>query len=50
MNHESIRNKKLIFHLTALENMGGIFSHGLQPRAKVKPCLDIADHEILTKR
>lgn len=48
--NDSIKNKKTIIHLTALDNLENIFLRGLQPRANIQPKVDVADHEIIEKR
>lgn len=47
-----IKDGKLIYHLTALENLESILQHGLQPRFKLgsDKFEDIADGEILCSR
>ena len=46
------RNGKLIYHLTALENLESILKHGLQPRCELNKDRfdDVADGEILVSR
>lgn len=54
MGLENTRNKKLLYHLTALENMNSIIQFGLMSRKKVNEMKitynDVADYEILDKR
>lgn len=54
MGLENTRNKKLLYHLTALDNMNSIIHFGLMSRKKVIEMKitynDVADHEILDKR
>lgn len=47
-----IRDGKLIYHLTALENLESILQHGLQPRCELNnnEFDDVADGEILGSR
>lgn len=45
-----IKEQKLLYHLTALENLGNIFQGGLKPRAQLQGFKDVADAEILKKR
>lgn len=46
----NIRDQKLLYHLTSLENLGSIFQNGLKPRAQLREFEDVADAEILKKR
>jgi hypothetical protein len=46
----SIRNGKLIYHLTSFQNIEGILSKGLLPRSQISDFVDIADNEIVEKR
>jgi len=46
----NIKDQKLLYHLTSLNNLGSILRAGLQPRARLKGFSDVADHEILQKR
>ncbi|WP_260291419.1 DUF4433 domain-containing protein [Sedimenticola hydrogenitrophicus] len=46
----SIREQKLIYHLTSLKNIGPILESGLQPRSALNGFQDIADAEILEGR
>jgi hypothetical protein len=47
-----IRNGRLLYHLTALENLESILQHGLQPRCELRndEFDDVADGEILDSR
>lgn len=45
-----IKEQKLLYHLTSLENLSGIFQNGLRPRAQLNAFKDVADAEILKKR
>jgi hypothetical protein len=47
-----IRNGRLLYHLTALENLASILQHGLQPRCELSndEFNDVADGEILDSR
>lgn len=45
-----IRDQKLLYHLTSLENLSSIFQSGLKPRAQLRAFADVADAEILKKR
>ncbi|MEJ5862565.1 DarT ssDNA thymidine ADP-ribosyltransferase family protein [Pseudomonas farsensis] len=45
-----IKEQKLLYHLTSIENLDGIFQDGLRPRAELKAFTDVADSEILRKR
>nr|WP_261385224.1 DUF4433 domain-containing protein [Pseudomonas grimontii] len=45
-----IKEQKLLYHLTSLENLSSIFQSGLKPRAQLKAFEDVADAEILKKR
>lgn len=42
-----IKEQKLIYHLTSLENMSGILASGLLPRAHLQGFEDVADQEII---
>lgn len=44
------KNKKLIYHLTALKNIPSILEKGLLPRNQLVSFLDVADTEIIQKR
>jgi len=48
----TIGDKKLLYHLTALENLESILQHGLQPRCELNndEFNDVADSEILNSR
>lgn len=46
----SIREQKLIYHLTSLNNVGSILESGLQPRSALDGFHDVADIEILAGR
>jgi len=46
----TIKDKKLIYHLTSLANVSSILDRGLLPRSGVKEFHDIADSEILSAR
>ncbi|MBA9079812.1 DarT ssDNA thymidine ADP-ribosyltransferase family protein [Rufibacter quisquiliarum] len=41
---------KLLYHLTALQNLEGIFASGLQPRGAISTFYNVADQEILGHR
>ncbi|MEG1039007.1 MAG: DarT ssDNA thymidine ADP-ribosyltransferase family protein [Pseudomonas sp.] len=45
-----IREQKLLYHLTSIENLSSIFQNGLRPRAQLDTFTDVADAEILSKR
>ena len=45
-----IREQRLIYHLTSLENMPGILESGLLPRAHLQGFEDVADQEIIEGR
>lgn len=45
-----IKNQKLIYHLTAFENLPNILAKGLKPRSQLAGFQDVADHEIIKKR
>jgi hypothetical protein len=45
-----IKDQKLIYHLTALENMSSISSEGLKARAQILGFRDVADHQIIDNR
>lgn len=51
---EGVRNKKLLYHLTKIENLESIICYGLQSRqyvlANQMRVTDIADPKIITKR
>ncbi|MBD8092183.1 DUF4433 domain-containing protein [Pseudomonas fluorescens] len=46
----NIRDQKLLYHITSLDNLGSIFRSGLKPRAQLREFEDVADAEILRKR
>lgn len=46
----SIKDGKLIYHLTALDNLESIIKNGLKPREEINSSVDIADPKILEKR
>ena len=46
----NIKEQKLLYHLTSVENLDGIFQEGLKPRAELADFTDVADAEILKKR
>lgn len=46
----SIREQKLLYHLTSLNNVGSILESGLQPRSALNGFHDVADVEILAGR
>lgn len=47
-----IKNGRLLYHLTALENLASILQHGLKPRCDLNndEFNDVADGEILDSR
>lgn len=45
-----IKEQKLIYHLTSLENMLGILESGLLPRAHLQDFEDVADQDIIEGR
>lgn len=45
-----IKEQKLLYHLTSIENLSSIFQNGLKPRAQLDAFADVADVEILRKR
>ncbi|WLH35014.1 DarT ssDNA thymidine ADP-ribosyltransferase family protein [Pseudomonas sp. FP2196] len=47
---KSIKDQKLLYHLTSVENLDGIFKEGLKPRAGLSGFKDVADVDILKKR
>lgn len=47
---KNIKDQKLLYHLTSVENLGGILKDGLKPRAGLSGFKDVADAEILKKR
>ena len=46
----SIRNGRLLYHLTSIDNIEGIIRHGLIPRAELDNFDDVADREIIGHR
>lgn len=48
--NDDIRAKKLIYHLTSLENLPSILARGLLPRAMVPEFVDVADPDIISDR
>ena len=54
MGLENTRNKKLLYHLTELDNMNSIIEYGLMSRADIKnkklKYHDVADQAIIGKR
>lgn len=44
------RNGKLLYHITPIENLKSILTHGLHPRKNVPNFTDVADVEILKDR
>ncbi|WP_287797422.1 DarT ssDNA thymidine ADP-ribosyltransferase family protein [Idiomarina sp.] len=46
----SIRNGRLLYHLTSIDNIEGIIRHGLIPRAELNNFDDVADREIIGHR
>ena len=47
---KKIEDQFLLYHLTSVENLEGIFRDGLKPRADLTDFADVADGEILKKR
>lgn len=47
---KNIKDQKLLYHLTSVENLDGILKDGLKPRAGLSGFKDVADAEILQKR
>ncbi|SON50424.1 DarT ssDNA thymidine ADP-ribosyltransferase family protein [Vibrio tapetis] len=45
-----IRDQKLLYHITSLENVASILDNGLLPRVELEDFDDVADHEILDGR
>jgi len=45
-----IKNQKLLYHLTSIDNIGSILKKGLKPRAELKRFNDVADAEIIEQR
>lgn len=50
MKNYDIRSKKLIYHLTSLDNLASILTKGLLPRANLTGFVDVADPEIIATR
>ncbi len=54
MGLEGVRDKKLLYHLTKVDNMEMIINHGLLPRRRLieQKMLfgDVADQQIISKR
>jgi hypothetical protein len=46
----SIQDQKLLYHLTALENLESILSDGLKPRSELKSFKDVAEPDIIDFR
>jgi hypothetical protein len=46
----NIKDQKLLYHLTSLNNISSILGNGLQPRATLEAFHDVADAEILIGR
>jgi hypothetical protein len=46
----NIRDQKLLYHLTRLDNLPSILRQGLAPRAQVQEFADVADPEIIENR
>ena len=47
---KSIKDQYFVYHLTSVDNLDGIFTEGLKPRASLANFTDVADSEILKKR
>lgn len=45
-----IRNQKLLYHLTSMNNVRSILESGLMPRARLRNFEDVADQGIITNR
>ncbi|WP_457750191.1 DarT ssDNA thymidine ADP-ribosyltransferase family protein [Sulfurimonas sp.] len=45
-----IENQKLLYHLTALDNIESILKNGLMPRLQVKNFTDVAEQDIISFR
>jgi hypothetical protein len=45
-----IKSQKLIYHLTAFENLHNIFAEGLKSRSQLTSFRDVADQDIIQKR
>ncbi|WP_325890879.1 DarT ssDNA thymidine ADP-ribosyltransferase family protein [Grimontia sp. NTOU-MAR1] len=50
MVRKSIRDGKLLYHFTAIDNIHGIFSEGLKPRNELNNFKNVADASILGGR
>lgn len=50
MVQRDYRNKRLLYHFTALDNLESILEQGLLPRRDVRGFRDVADPEILANR
>lgn len=46
----NIKDQKLLYHLTCLDNVPSILDQGLLPRSKVDRFTDVADSEIIRSR
>lgn len=46
----NIKDQKLLYHLTSIDNVKSIFSDGLKPRAELQSFMDVADGEIIGSR
>jgi hypothetical protein len=46
----SIRDQKLLYHLTKIDNFASILLHGLLPRARLQNFADVADPDIIESR
>lgn len=47
---KSPKNGKLLYHLTSVDNLRSILTHGLQARDSIKDFVDVADKEIINHR
>lgn len=45
-----IKNQKLLYHLTSINNIENILEHGLKPRSALSEFVDVANSEILESR
>ncbi|BCO26296.1 hypothetical protein MIZ03_1176 [Rhodoferax lithotrophicus] len=45
-----IKTQKLIYHLTAFENLPSVLAQGLKPRSQLTRFHDVADQDIIQKR
>jgi hypothetical protein len=45
-----IKTQKLLYHLTAIDNVASILQDGLKPRAQLKSFADVANPEIIQNR